>query len=46
MNTFLLVSGAAVLVFALIICQLKVFREKHPNAEMLARLYQMITSNE
>jgi hypothetical protein len=43
MNTFLLILSAVVLVSGLIICQLKAFRKKHPKAEMLADLYQMIT---
>jgi hypothetical protein len=43
MNAFLFVLGAAGLVSVLIICQLKTFRKKHPNAEMLARFYHIIT---
>ena len=42
MNTFFLILGAAVVVLGLIICQLKAFRKKHPHAEMLADLYQII----
>jgi hypothetical protein len=44
MNIFILVVGAAILVLGLIIFQLRMFGKKHPNAEMLMRLYQMITS--
>jgi hypothetical protein len=46
MNAILLVLGAAILVLGLIICRLKMFRKKRPNAEVLVRFYQMITSNE
>jgi hypothetical protein len=42
MNTLILVTAAAILVLGLIICQLKLLGEKHPNAEMLARFYQII----
>jgi hypothetical protein len=45
MNTFLFAVAAAILVLGLIICQLRMLDKKHPNAEMLARFYQMITSN-
>ena len=42
MNTFLLILGATILVLGLIGCQLKTYRKKHPNAELLMRIYQMI----
>jgi len=45
MYTFLFVSVAAILVVILIACQLKAFKTKHPNAEMLMRFYQMIASD-
>jgi hypothetical protein len=35
--------GAAILVLGLIIYQLKQFGKKHPNADLLAHFYQMIT---
>jgi hypothetical protein len=44
MTTFLFAVSSAILVLGLIICQLRMFDKKHPNAEMLARIYQMITS--
>jgi hypothetical protein len=45
MKTFiLLVIGAAILVLGLIVWHLRLFAKRHPNAEMLARFYQMITS--
>jgi hypothetical protein len=43
MNTFLSVLGSAMLVVGLIICQLGRFKKKHPNAELLAHFYHMIT---
>jgi hypothetical protein len=42
MKTFLWVFAVVVLVAVLINYQLKTFRKKHPNAEMLMRFYQMI----
>jgi hypothetical protein len=42
MHAYLFISGAAIFALGLIILRLKVFRKKHPNAEMLIRLYQMI----
>jgi hypothetical protein len=45
MKTFiLLVIGAAILVLGLIVWHLRLLAKRHPNAEMLARFYQMITS--
>jgi hypothetical protein len=41
-HAYLFISSAAIFALGLIIWQLTVFRKKHPNAEMLIRLYQMI----
>jgi hypothetical protein len=43
MNTFLLILGAATFVSVIMLCQLKAFKKKHPNAKLLIRVYQMIT---
>jgi len=43
-TSILFVIGAAILVLVLIVWQLRLFDKKHPNAEMLIRFYQIITS--
>jgi hypothetical protein len=45
MISILFITGATLAVVALIACQLKAFKEKHPNAELLAKAYKGLVIN-